>query len=253
LLSPMPHGIRSRPATAGNCWRPCARRSVARPREDLVKVAFGSGAHYPKLQPERAHRDFDVFRNDLGARRIGVHEQGNHAGRRHELAQQPQLFCPEFVGTRVHSRDIAAWPVEADDQSGRDRISGGPEDDRDRRCRRLGRAGRTRTSAGQDHRHWTANQLGGQRGHPIGGAGDRRRPSLDDCSPGIAGGGDKQILPLAIIRGAPPPKFTRPHLRWVRRKKIYDEIWSFAIGAGSRPRVPRIAATAVSRKQSDAI
>src|SRR5262249_14459345 len=59
-----------------------------------------------------------------------------------------------------------AWSVQAGDEALLDRIEAGREDDRNRRCCRLGHRG-SRNGAYGNHRHLTTNQIGRECGQSI--------------------------------------------------------------------------------------
>ena len=108
------------------CARNCAKRANAAARKSLGKrgVAKVDQHRYDPRLRQQFVQHFEPLRTDLGIE-IG------------------------------HPRHVAAGPVEARDQSGLHRIDGNPEDDRNRRRRRLGSQGRGRTAGRDDHVHMT--------------------------------------------------------------------------------------------------
>ena len=80
--------------------------------------------------------------------------------------QQLQLLLPEFHHQVGYAREVAARPIEACDESHRDRIGCHREHDRNGGGGRLSRACRHSSSRG-DHRHLIVNQLGRKRRQSI--------------------------------------------------------------------------------------
>src|SRR5262249_41404458 len=64
-----------------------------------------------------------------------------------------------------HARDVAAWPIEASDETELHRIAGGGEDNGNRRNRGFYRL--HSRAIGDDHCHLTTNQLSRQRRHSV--------------------------------------------------------------------------------------
>jgi hypothetical protein len=77
-----------------------------------------------------------------------------------------ELLRPELGKQDAPAGDIAARPGQIGDQPQLDRILCGDEHDRNRSRGRFG-GKRRRSRDGDNHRHLTAYQLGGQRRQPI--------------------------------------------------------------------------------------
>src|ERR1700687_2221062 len=63
---------------------------------------------------------------------------------------------------RSHAGEITFWPVQASDESKLDRVASYPEDDRNRRSRRLCCQCRGSTAGRCNHVHPTTNQIGSE-------------------------------------------------------------------------------------------
>src|ERR1700747_1125996 len=63
---------------------------------------------------------------------------------------------------RSHAGEITFWPVQASDESQLDRVAFYPEEDRNRRSRRLCCKCRRSTAGRCNHAHLTTNQIGGE-------------------------------------------------------------------------------------------
>src|SRR5437763_12229842 len=61
---------------------------------------------------------------------------------------------------RSHAGEITFWPVQASDEAKLDRVASYPEDDRNRRSRRLCCKCRGSTAGRRNDAHLTTNQIG---------------------------------------------------------------------------------------------
>jgi hypothetical protein len=90
-----------------------------------------------------------------------VDKHRNKASVRDHLAQQAKLLCFQDRRSRHQTRDIAARPVEAGDQTGFHRVTACIDQDGDRRRCSLRRQCSNFTAARDDHPRTELNQLGG--------------------------------------------------------------------------------------------
>jgi hypothetical protein len=115
---------------------PLARKS----RERGIDLAAGVGSEDPDLQAHGARCRFRVSHCGLGDPCIvRFNEQRNASGRRYQLAQKFQPLCRQFTRQPIDPSQVAAGPGKARDETKRDRIFRGGEDDRDCRGRGLSR------------------------------------------------------------------------------------------------------------------
>ena len=95
-----------------------------------LEVAFGAGVQNMELEPEGAGRSLHVARGGLRKRRIGRINKQRHDRRcRHQFVQEPQPLCRKFAAQAGRARHVAAWAVEAGDNSKRNRIAPSEDDD----------------------------------------------------------------------------------------------------------------------------
>src|SRR5262249_24769003 len=134
--------------------------------EDRIEVALGARVQDMKLQPEGARRRLQISRQGLGTGIGWIDEDRNDGCSRDQLVQHFQPLRSYFYGQRGDAREVTARSIEAGDEALLDRIEAGREDDRNRRCCRLGHRGR-RNGAYGNHRHLTANQVGRECGQSI--------------------------------------------------------------------------------------
>jgi hypothetical protein len=69
----------------------------------------------------------------------------------------------QLCGQRGHAREVAAWSVQAGDDTKLDRITGEPEHDRNGRGRRLG-SEYCREASDRNHSDVALDQIGRERG-----------------------------------------------------------------------------------------
>ena len=110
-------------------------------REQHLDVAFVAGRQDLKVQPERPRCFARVLDFGLGLGIAGVGEKADRARARSEFAQQLQPLRDQCAVEKDDAREIAAWPVQAFDDSKLHRIAPARKDNRDGRCRSLCREG----------------------------------------------------------------------------------------------------------------
>ena len=137
----------------------------------MRRPAFASGWQTPHRYPQWCWHDLSAkgrsrhpqvceYRRRI--RRRWFDEYGKARGLRDELMQELELLGSKL---RVHcgqTGNVAAWPVEARDKTGLDRVHTGRKDDRDGRGRSADRAGSPQAIGRNDDGHTTANQIGSQ-------------------------------------------------------------------------------------------
>src|SRR5262245_4848063 len=104
-----------------------------------VDVTLRGCFHNHQIQSEGTSRRLNA--RQLGADGnciIRIDEQCDHGGLGHELVQQMQVLRRQCVDEEVHPCNIATWSVEADDQTGLDRIGTARKDDWNRGSSRHG-------------------------------------------------------------------------------------------------------------------
>src|SRR5215510_6096969 len=118
-----------------------------------------------QLHSEDAGRLLQVSQYGLGIGIGWVDERGNDGRRWYQLVRQLQSLRHYLHVQLGHARDVAAWPIEASDETELHRIAGGGEDNGNRRNRRFYRL--HSRAIGDDHCHLTTNQLSRQRRHSV--------------------------------------------------------------------------------------
>src|SRR5215208_3910122 len=101
-----------------------------------------------------------------GSARTGllwVDEEPEAAGSRDDGAEQLQLLCSDLRAQGGHARKVAAWTVEARDETKLHRVDRHAEDDRHSRGRRLGGDRRRRIAKNDDHGNGSKHELGSER------------------------------------------------------------------------------------------
>ena len=105
-------------------------------------------------------RFLQLVQLDLGNRIFRVGQYADRLGPPGTSPAAPPDVCSPAPGERTYARDIAAGSIKASHKPGLDWIAGADEDDRNSVVAALaaGAAGVTR----DDHRHFPANEIGGQ-------------------------------------------------------------------------------------------
>jgi hypothetical protein len=91
--------------------------------------------------PEGSGRGLQLLHRQPSLRRF-VPENSHSRDLREELSEQLDPFGHQLTRDRAHSRDVASWPGEALYNPKLYRVASGRHDDRNRRRRVLGGAGR---------------------------------------------------------------------------------------------------------------
>jgi len=129
-----------------------------------IEIAVGAGPENLEPNSERLRRLLQVFCFGFGTWIARVDENPDHGGRRQQLPQHLQSLCPQHGKHQGHARDVAAWPVEAGDEAGFDRVEvAGDEDDGDGRGCGLGGERRDAATGRGNYRYAAGNQIGRQR------------------------------------------------------------------------------------------
>ena len=127
-------------------------------RKFRIDLAASAGLEKANLQPKGA-RGFlqSVQLRSTWAVRVGQNGDANGSG--HQLVQQREPLGGDFLVEEINACRIASGPGEARNEAEADRIFTDAEDDRNRRCRRLGRE-RCRLRGGRgDHGYPTADEV----------------------------------------------------------------------------------------------
>jgi hypothetical protein len=135
-------------------------------REHRLEVIFKGCPRHDNVQADRASRVLHSCRVALGIRVVGIDQNREDLGRRHQLMQKPELLRRQRAGNQVHAGQVAARTAEAGDQAGLDRLDAGVEDNWNRGRRSLRRQ-RRRAVAGDKHGDLPASQFRRQRWQAI--------------------------------------------------------------------------------------
>jgi hypothetical protein len=86
--------------------------------ESRVDLAAGVGVEHLDLQPHGASSRFRVSQRGFRNRTISrIDEHSNASGLGHQLTQQLQPLCRQLGGEQIDTRQVAAWPGEARDET----------------------------------------------------------------------------------------------------------------------------------------
>jgi hypothetical protein len=110
------------------------------------------------LQSHGACSGFYISQLASGTDSIDWIDKHSHAtGCGHQLTQEFHPFCRQFGSENIETRQIAAWPSDASDETEPDRVFGDAEDDGDCRCRGLGSERSSGTCGRSNHGDLSAN------------------------------------------------------------------------------------------------
>src|SRR5262249_32328496 len=96
-----------------------------------------------------------------------VEQHGDQRSGRHHFAQQREALAFHCGEQHVYAGGVTAWLVEACDKTLPHRVGAAGKDNRDCCGRRLCGPARGIASSRHDHRHPTADQLGGEHWQPV--------------------------------------------------------------------------------------
>src|SRR5262245_16917157 len=119
------------------------------------------------LQTECVCRRLNVSRLNLESRIVRVQEHRDQCSSRNQFAQKSEAFSPHHGNEKAGPCCVPAGPIKAGDEAKPDWVVAGNEDDRYRRCRRLGREPGVDAPGRRNDGHLTANQIGRQRRQSI--------------------------------------------------------------------------------------
>src|SRR5262245_2154546 len=140
-------------------YQQCINRLLVKACKGRINVTAGGGFEDFDLLPDGQGRSLNVRDKGLCEDIVGIDQHANAHGFWLQLMQQPKSLCPKLHRKEGDTGDVAARPVETEDEASLNRVCAAYEDDRDRRSRRLGydcRPGVLRS----DHRDLTAYQIG---------------------------------------------------------------------------------------------
>ena len=98
---------------------------------------------------------------------VGIHQQRDARGARHEVVQELHSLGAEYVRDERYAGYMAARPVETIDQPKAHRVAADREDDWDHGARALGRARRRNVSSRRNGDYASRHQLGCKRGERL--------------------------------------------------------------------------------------
>src|SRR5262249_10111524 len=99
-------------------------------RERGIDFPDGADVENPDLQPRGANSRFQTSQCKLGTGRIGrIDEHSNTNGPGHQLTQEFEPLCDHLDPENIDSRQVAARPGEAGDETKLDRVVAGKEDE----------------------------------------------------------------------------------------------------------------------------
>src|SRR6516164_1435395 len=135
--------------------------------ERRLDVANSAGLEDDDLLPDGAGRDLKILhlRGRKGA--IWIEENGDSPGITAQLSQQPQPLRLGFGEERTYSGDVAAWPMQARDQSAPDRVGAADENNRHGRGRRFRRQRRCFAADRDDDRHLPTHEIAREHREPV--------------------------------------------------------------------------------------
>jgi hypothetical protein len=98
-------------------------------RESRVDIAFAPGMQDQGLNVECARCSLHVSNLEFRSGISGVDEKADNSDARDQLVQQFQPFCPEGIGKKSYSYEIATGTVEIGNETEIDRVSAHCEND----------------------------------------------------------------------------------------------------------------------------
>ena len=125
-----------------------------------------------------------------------------------QLGQQLEPLGHQFADEDAKAREVAAWPGEASDQAGRDRVAAAEENDRDRRGCAFRR--QYRSAACYQHVDLKVDEVLSQ----------SRQPIIASLRPTKF---DRHVLSLDIA-GIAQPLAERGHIRCIRARRTAGEV-----------------------------
>jgi hypothetical protein len=85
-------------------------------------LGLGAGLENARLKPERGRRRLQAFRDQVAGRIGRIDQQRKSGCAGDKLVEQLKPFRPQLCAEGGCAREVAAWPVQARNEPGGDRV-----------------------------------------------------------------------------------------------------------------------------------